>query len=185
MISNFGIWQPSFGYEMSDQKASAAYFEHFNIRCLHSQIKLASRDILDHSEIEASNEKSYKTPQSKYKYIFQIMNSPSGVKPARVQMEQHRTAETENPVRDCARQLLCSFESVQKRADKPKEVKPVKVLTPKKDSAEKEMHPLLKFFSRVVNKPKKTLSTKTLGEAINPELREQLHQTLLKKLLDL
>ena len=189
MISNFGIWQPSFGYEVSDQKASAAYFEHFNIRCLRSQIKLASGDILDHGEVETSNEKSYKTPQSKYKYIFQIMNTPSGVKPAIVQVEPSRPSETtEGPARDCARRLLCSFENVQKRTERPKEVEPaksVKPATPKKEIADKEMHPLLKFFSRVVNKPKKGQPTKTIGSAITPELREHLHQTILKKLLDL
>ncbi len=182
MISNFGILQPSFGYEMSDQKASAAYFEHYNIRCLRSQIKLASRDILDHSEIETSDEKAYKTPQSKYKYIFEMMNSPSGVKPAQARADHDRTAETQDKIRDCTRQLLCSFESVQKRVEKPKPVEPP---TPKKEIAEKELHPLLKFFSRVVNKPKKPKASKTIGELVTPELREQVCQKVLKKILDL
>ena len=182
MNGNYGIWQSGPSYELSDQKLSGMYFEKFNFKCLNSHIKPVNKEALEGSETDTSSSKRYRTPSSKYKFIYQIMNSPSEAKLKESASKQVKTAGNEDSLRGCARQLLDSFESAKTTKER---------LVVKRESSVqeeprvKELHPLLMFFSRAINKTKEVKKSKTLGECVTPELKDQLHQNLLRKLLDL
>ena len=67
----------AFDFEPRELPDSELYFERFNFKYLNSHIKPFKQEPFELSDTEASNEKRLSTPDSKYKYIYQIMNSAS------------------------------------------------------------------------------------------------------------
>ncbi len=183
MYRGYGIWQAEVTNGDSDQKQSGAYFEQFNFKYLNSHIKQIDKDCAENSDTDTSNSRKYKTPNSKYKYIFQMMNSPSEKKVTESLPKPMKPVPKERSNRKCARQLLDSFDSVKQGSER-NPTQPI--AQPKVAVKAQELHPLLKFFSREIKKSddgKKPVMA--IGECINPALKRHLHQNILKKLLDL